>query len=172
MSSVAERVQSVTIQQPSIEVLTDFIFSEAALLDEAKWDEWLDLFTPEGTYWVPLSPDQPDPHEHVSLFYEDRILMEMRVKRLLHPRSFSLEPPLRTSRLVGNVRLKSVDLASRSCIVGSAFHLLEARGDEQRMTGGFYTHHLSYAGPALKIVQKRVDMINAQAPHEALQVFI
>jgi benzoate/toluate 1,2-dioxygenase beta subunit len=172
MSSVAERVQTMTAQPPSLDVLTDFVFAEAALLDEAKWNEWLDLFAPEGKYWVPLSPDQPDPHEHVSLFYEDRILMEMRIKRLLHPRSFSLEPPLRTSRLVGNLRLKSVDHNARSCIVGSAFHLLEARGDEQRMIGGFYTHHLSYAGPKLKILQKRVDMINAQAPHEALQVFI
>ena len=169
MSGLAERLATHIV--PSRQALEDFLFSEAALLDEQRWGEWLALFAKDGKYWVPLSLGQPDPDEHVSLFYEDLVLMKMRVKRLLHPRSFSLEPPLRTCHILGNIRLKDMD-DSGICVVQSAFHMLESRGDEQRITGGFYTHHLAYDAGAFKILLKRVDIINAEAAHEALQVFI
>src|SRR4029077_19625082 len=66
-----------------------FLIHEARLLDEAKFDDWLALFTPAAWYWVPSEPDQPDPHETVSLIYDDRRLLETRVRRLARPRQYS-----------------------------------------------------------------------------------
>jgi len=78
-----------------------FLIHEARLLDEGKFDGWLTLFTPDAWYWVPSEPDQPDPHETVSLIYDDRRLLETRVRRLASPRMYSQEPRSRTSRIVG-----------------------------------------------------------------------
>ena len=80
---------------------TLFLEHEARLLDEAKFDDWLALFTADAWYWVPSEPDQADPHETVSLIYDDRRLLETRVRRLASPRMYSQEPRSRTSRMVG-----------------------------------------------------------------------
>src|ERR1700683_2582166 len=59
---------------------------EARLLDEGKFDDWLALFTLDGWYWVPSEPDQADPFETVSLIYDDRRLLETRVRGVARPR--------------------------------------------------------------------------------------
>src|SRR4051812_36295155 len=63
-----------------------FLEHEARLLDEAKFDDWLKLFTADAWYWVPSEPNQNNPHDTVSLIYDDRRLLETRVRRLASPR--------------------------------------------------------------------------------------
>ena len=88
---------------------------EARLLDEAKFDEWLALFTEDGWYWVPSEPGQASPHDTVSLIYDDRRLLETRVRRLASPRIYSQEPRSRTSRIVANVTIEDAEGAPRPC---------------------------------------------------------
>ena len=73
-----------------------FLMHEARLLDEAKFDDWLALFTADAWYWVPSEPNQDNPHDTVSLMYDDRRLLETRVRRLASPRMYSQEPRSRT----------------------------------------------------------------------------
>ena len=47
------------------------------------------------------SPARTIPHDTVSLMYDDRRLLETRVRRLASPRIYSQEPRSRTSRMVG-----------------------------------------------------------------------
>ena len=147
-----------------------FLHHEADLLDEQRFEDWLDLFTPDGTYWVPASPDQPDPVDHVSLFYEDRSLMRMRILRLRHPQAHALAIPIRTSRIVGNVMHAGAD--GDALIARSRFQLVEAQGERQRLFAGGYTHRLLRDAASFKIRQKRVDLVNCDALHEAIQIFI
>src|SRR6478672_6282210 len=88
---------------------TLFLEREARLLDEEKFDEWLALFTADAWYWVPSEPGQADPHHTVSLIYDDRRLLETRVRRLASPRMYSQEPRSRTSRIVGNVTIEDAE---------------------------------------------------------------
>src|SRR5688572_8959212 len=76
-----------------------FLVHEAALLDEARFDDWLDLFTEDARYWVPSEPNQASPYDTVSLIYDDRRLLETRVRRLASPQIYSQEPRSRTSRI-------------------------------------------------------------------------
>src|SRR5215471_13277901 len=92
-----------------------FLLHEARLLDEGKFDAWLALFTPDATYWVPSEPDQDNPHDTVSLIYDDRLLLETRVRRLASPRIYSQEPRSRTTRLVGNVSIE--EAGNKACTV-------------------------------------------------------
>src|SRR5262249_8255668 len=75
-----------------------FLLHEARLLDEGKFDDWLALFTLDGWYWVPSEPDQDNPHDTVSLIYDDRRLLETRVRRLASPRLYSPAPRPRPRR--------------------------------------------------------------------------
>lgn len=150
--------------------IADFLLHEAALLDDGRYEAWLDLFTPDGTYWVPAAPDQPDPLDHVSLFYEDRTLMRMRILRLRHPQAHALAIPIRTSRIVGGVLPPVRD--GDALVVRSRFQLVEVQGERQRLFAGATTHRLVRAGEGYKIRQKRVDLLTCDGEHEAIQIFL
>ena len=87
----------------------DFLVQEARLLDEQKFDEWSALFVENGEYWVPVTPDQPDPLNHISLMYETDLLRAVRIKRFSHPNAFSLQPMPRSSHIVTNVLVDDRD---------------------------------------------------------------
>jgi 3-phenylpropionate/cinnamic acid dioxygenase small subunit len=143
-----------------------FLLHEARLLDEGKFDEWLALFTPEAWYWVPSEPDQADPAETVSLIYDDRRLLETRVRRLASPRMYSQEPRSRTSRIVGNVTVEDADRTS--CTVRSKFMMIEYRREQQRLFGGTALHRLVLTGSRIMIAWKRVNLVNCDAPMDGI----
>ena len=65
----------------SNEVIRDveqLLYLEASLLDRPDLDRWIELYTEDGTYWMPTIEDQEDPLNHISLFYDDRVMMEVR----------------------------------------------------------------------------------------------
>ena len=90
-----------------------FLIHEARLLDERRFRDWMELFTEDGTYWVPAVPDQESPFDQASLFYDDRELMRTRVERLEHPRIHVQTPPSRTAHLIGNTLIEQADEAKR-----------------------------------------------------------
>ena len=148
----------------------DFIIHEARLLDERRFRDWMALFADDGTYWVPAVPDQASPFDQASLFYDDRELMKTRVERLEHPRIHVQTPPSRTAHLVGNVVVEEADSANGEFVVGSTLIMVEYRDDAQRIFAGRQRHRLRRHGDELRIVQKRVDLINCDSAFEAMAV--
>jgi len=59
-----------------------FLYLEAALLDDKSWQDWLALYTEDCFYWIPSMTGQADPINTVSLFAENRMMMEMRIIRV------------------------------------------------------------------------------------------
>src|SRR5215831_12291409 len=147
-----------------------FLLHEARLLDEGKFDDWLALFTPDAWYWVPSEPDQDNPHDTVSLIYDDRRLLETRVRRLSSPRIYSQEPRSRTSRIVANVTIEETAPDGQACTVRSKFQLLEYRRNAQTPYAGTSFHRLVRAGDEVRIAWKRVDLVNCDAALEGLLV--
>lgn len=146
----------------------DFLIHEARLLDDARFDEWLALFTPQAHYWVPSEPDQQSALDTISLMYDDRRLLETRVRRLSSPRIYSQEPRSRTSRIVTNVSIENADASSTE--VRSKFMIVEYRREEQRIFAGTYKHMLVTTGGDTRIALKRVDLVNCDAPMDGLVV--
>jgi 3-phenylpropionate/cinnamic acid dioxygenase small subunit len=154
----------------SVAECEQFLIHEARLLDEARFDEWLALFTEDAWYWVPSQPNQGNPRDTISLIYDDRRLLETRVRRLASPRIYSQEPRSRTSRMIGNVTMEEAEAGGRVCTVRSKFQILEYRREEQRTFGGTAYHRLVVAANGTRIAWKRVDLVNCDAPHEGLVV--
>ena len=150
--------------------LEDFLIHEAALLDARRFREWMALFAEDGTYWVPAVPNQQNPVDQASLFYDDRDLMKTRVDRLEHPRIHVQTPPSRTAHLVGNTVVEQADNAKGEYLVGSTFIMVEYRDDQQRVFAGRQRHRLRRDGASFLIVQKRVDLINCDGAFEAMAV--
>jgi benzoate/toluate 1,2-dioxygenase beta subunit len=146
-----------------------FLVHEARLLDEGYFDDWLALFTEDARYWVPIQANQTDPFETVSLMYDDRRLLETRVRRLSDPRIYSQEPRSRTSRTVTNVTIEPNSEAP-GVTVRSKFVLVEYRREDQRLFAGTYFHRLVGEGNAMRIAMKKVELVNCDAPLDGLVV--
>ena len=54
---MSNRTDLVTSTDTQREV-EQLLYHQAEVLDERRWEEWLDLFTEDGIYWMPASPDQ------------------------------------------------------------------------------------------------------------------
>ena len=145
-----------------------FLLHEARLLDDGKFDDWLALFTRDAWYWVPSEPDQADPIETVSLIYDDRRLLETRVRRLASPRMYSQEPRSRTSRIIGNVSLE--ETGNGFCTARSKFVMVEYRREQQRLFAGTALHRLVLSGGRIMIAWKRVNLVNCDAPLDGITV--
>lgn len=148
-------------------LLGDFVIRECELLDRQDYQAWLDLFMPDGIYWVPLSEDQPDPLDHVSIFYENVPLLRMRIGRTVHPHAHGMEEPIRTSRMIANLAFE--ERPDSRAQVTARFSLAEWRKAKSRQFHGKYTWLLDLAGP-VRIASKRVDVINSQDPLESIQI--
>ena len=159
------------LNRPALPVLEQFLFHEARLLDEQRWDEWSALFTEDGTYWVPATPGQPDPLNHVSLIYENKLLREVRIRRYSHPNAFSLQPTPRSVHLVSNVMLDHFDQETGEVTVNSRFVMIEYRRDVQMVYGGAYTHTLMPSDDSFRIKQKKVELLNCDAALENIQIY-
>lgn len=155
-----------------IRKVEQFLYHEARLLDDARFDEWLALFTDSAWYWVPTSPDQENPLETVSIIYDDRRLLETRVRRLGNPNIHAQSPPSRTSRIVGNIVITSSETAMDDVdvTVSSRFQMTEFRRDTQRQFAGALTHGLVVAESDFLIAWKRVDLVNCDGMMEGITV--
>jgi 3-phenylpropionate/cinnamic acid dioxygenase small subunit len=143
-----------------------FLLHEARLLDEARFDDWLALFTADAWYWVPSEPGQDNPHDTVSLIYDDRRLLETRVRRLASPRMYSQEPRSRCSRIVANPTIEEAEAAAVT--VRSKFLMIEYRREQQRLFAGTAWHRLVQVDGAIRIAWKRVELVNCDAPMDGL----
>ncbi len=153
-----------------LHTVSAFLFHEARLLDQRRWHDWLDLFAEGGMYWAPLTHDQTDPINHVSLYYEDALLREVRARRLEEKRAWSQQPVTQAARIIGNIHLLAD--TEGDIVAVSTFHLLEWRRSGNRMLGGHYTHRLRPAAGGLRIVLKRIDLIDCEAAQETLETFL
>jgi benzoate/toluate 1,2-dioxygenase beta subunit len=117
---------------------------------------------------VPSQPDQQSPHDTVSLMYDDRRLLETRVRRLASPRIYSQEPRSRTSRIVANVTIEAS--GAQFVATRSKFMMIEFRRNEQRLFGGTCFHRLMLQDGTLRIRLKRVELVNCDAPLDGLVV--
>ena len=139
-----------------------FLFTEARLLDERRFEEWMALFADDGIYWIPARPDQMDPLGEVSIVYEDCQLLDVRVRRLRHPANYADQPEVRARRVIGNIMIERAE--DSVVIVRSNFTASDLQGEVQRVFVGEYIHTLRPAGDDYKIIQKRVNLLNCDAP--------
>ena len=148
---------SVELQR-EVEVL---LYTQAALLDAKRWQDWIDLFDGTGIYWMPVTPEQTDWEAEPSIFAEDRMLMAIRMGRLQHPNAWSQAPMWGTNHLVANVVIEAA--TGDEVEVYSRFQVMELRRDQVRHFGGSYRHRLVRSDAGWRIRLQRVDLMNGQA---------
>ncbi len=148
-----------------------FLYRQAELLDTRQWQAWIELFADDGVYWMPPEPSHQTWDGMPAIFAEDKNLMSVRMKRVLHPDAWSQRPLWGTNHIVSNVQI--LKDSKDELQVRSRFHMMELRRDDVRHFAGSYLHHLVKAKDGYRIKLQRVDMTNAQAAYDyVLQVWV
>jgi p-cumate 2,3-dioxygenase beta subunit len=134
----------------------DFLYHEAALLDEWKLKEWEALLTDDATYYVPPN-DQLDSDHRNTLFLvaDDRERIRQRIIRINDPNCHAEYPRSRTRRMISNVRILGVD--GELVMVAANFVCYRYRRYERiREYVGAYRHILRRSGDSFRIKERRV----------------
>jgi 3-phenylpropionate/cinnamic acid dioxygenase small subunit len=152
--------------------LIDFVVREARMLDAKRFDEWNTLFTDDAFYWVPLTPDQPDGLNHTSHMYEDKLLRTVRIERLKSPRAFSQQPQSRGHHLLQMPTVEAFDPQANRYVLRTEFHYTESQGDNVNFLVGHMLHELTVQDGALRMANKRVNLLNPDAALPPTQLFI
>jgi benzoate/toluate 1,2-dioxygenase beta subunit len=145
-----------------------FLYHEARLLDTQQLEAWLELFTHDATYWVPLERGQKDPIGTSSLIHDDRTLLGLRVAQARHPRAHARLPLARTVHQVGNIMVLDHDDAH--ICVHSTLQLIEWRNERQRLWGALVEHRLRPENGGFKIARKRIDLVNSEGELDGIAI--
>jgi 3-phenylpropionate/cinnamic acid dioxygenase small subunit len=157
-------MSTMTLEEPTVSdaeqrEVTEFIYREARLADEARYADWEALWTDDAVYWVPRAEGH-DPNTHVSHIYDNRTRLATRVRQLATGYRYSQEPASPMRRLLSNVEIARTDDGYE---VGSNFMLTEIVAQSthaMRVWAGRSTHRLRRVDGALRVASKKVVLVN------------
>ena len=152
------------------EDLIDFVYDEVRMLDFGHYDDWLNLWTKDGMYWMPLDYKQEDPIHETSLMWEDQFMLRLRIERLAGARTFSQKPKTRCHHVIQRPYVDKIDNEAGEYLVTTQMHYVETRLDDQILLALTATHDLVRDAEKLLIRQKRVDILNCDAAFGNIQL--
>lgn len=136
-----------------------FIWQEADMLDHGDFVEWLDLWTENATYIIPIDPLETDFENTLNYAYDDQHMRQLRVTRLTSGESISTTPRARTVRSQSRFRLLSDE--GGVVTVRCAQNLREFRKDVLKQYTADVTFELVRSGDSFKIQRKLIQLINS-----------
>jgi 3-phenylpropionate/cinnamic acid dioxygenase small subunit len=95
-----------------------FLYQEAALMDERRYEEWVELMAEDIHYFMPIREnvkfgqwdrESSDPDSEISWFDEGKDMLEGRVRQLMTGVHWAEEPVSRIRHLISNVRVVGVN---------------------------------------------------------------
>jgi benzoate/toluate 1,2-dioxygenase beta subunit len=156
------------MQNSPIAEIHHLLFKEARLLDEHRFEEWLNLYSSDCTYWVPLELNQQDALNTSSILYDDKTLMEIRIRQYAHARAHARNPLSRTVHAISNIQVESSNDSSYK--VFSNLIVGEYRKEIQRSWFASVEHVLKLQDQALKIHSKRINLINSESELDGITI--
>jgi len=149
-----------TEQRATLEDVTQFIYREARLQDEHQYDEWESLWTDDGVYWVPANGDGGDPEQVMSIIYDNRSRIALRIRQYHTGKRFSQTPQSRLRRLISNIEVMEDDGSELS--VGSNVLIFENQTRGDVLWAARTEYRLRRVDGALRMVRKKVNLVNNQ----------
>ncbi len=145
-------------QRMVLDDVTQFIYREARLQDEHQYDAWESLWTDDGVYWVPANGDDIDPEQMMSIIYDNRSRIALRIRQYHTGKRFAQTPQSRLRRVVSNVEIVADD--GREIVAAANAMLFESqiRGDVIWASRNEYL--LRRADDGLRMVRKKVMLVN------------
>lgn len=143
--------------------IEQFLYAEAAMIDAREYRAWLDLWTDDCSYWMPIRRTvtlsdidrEFTKRGDMSFYDDDKNALSMRVAKMESGSSWSEDPPSRTRHVVANVRITAI--AGNETTVEVAFILYRSRlNTEESMWVGRRVDRLRRIGDELKLCGREI----------------
>lgn len=141
-----------------LDEVTQFIYREARLQDDHEYDAWETLWTDDGIYWIPANGEGTDPENEMSIVYDNRSRIALRIKQFHTGKRFSQTPRSRLRRIVSNVEILEQDDTQIRVTANAMVFESQTRGDTIWASRNEYT--LRREGDVLRMAQKKVILVN------------
>ena len=159
-----------------IREVEQFLYREARLLDERRLHEWVELFTEDVRYWMPMRSnrypaeskaigrlDQAQtaeveraPEEELAILDETQATLRARIARLDTGMAWAEDPPSRTRHIISNIEVEEGDTASEFKVY-SNYLVYRTRGEiEQDFYIGRREDVLRRVDGAWKIARRKI----------------
>ncbi|HMN78977.1 MAG TPA: aromatic-ring-hydroxylating dioxygenase subunit beta [Burkholderiaceae bacterium] len=157
-----------------------FLYQEAALLDERRFDEWLKLFHPDVHYLMPNRFTQTPRDargsnwgkEGFALFDDDLASLASRVKRLATGNAWAEEPPSRTRHMVFNIRIAQRDAETIEVSLNFAIYRSRRERDEDVFFGAREDRLKPIEGTdGFTILSRTIHLDQTVLTHHNLSIF-
>ncbi|PMX27457.1 MULTISPECIES: aromatic-ring-hydroxylating dioxygenase subunit beta [unclassified Pseudomonas] len=138
--------------------ITQFLSREARLQDTHAYDDWEALWTDDGVYWVPANGDDIDPETQMSIIFDNRSRIALRIKQFHTGKRHTQSPRSRLGRVLSNVEIlgqteREVRVAANAMVFES-----NLRGDTVWCTRNEYV--LRQEDDGLRMARKKVVLVN------------
>jgi 3-phenylpropionate/cinnamic acid dioxygenase small subunit len=141
-----------------LDKVAQFIYREARLQDDHEYDAWEALWTDDGTYWIPANGEGIDPDNEMSIVYDNRSRIALRVKQFHTGKRFSQTPRSRLRRIVSNIEILGSDDSGILVTANAMVFESNKRGDTIWASRNEYK--LRREGEGLRMAAKKVILVN------------
>ncbi len=138
--------------------VSQFIYTEARLQDEHQYDEWEALWADDGVYWVPANGADIDPEKEMSIIYDNRSRIALRVRQLHTGRRYAQEPASSLRRTISNIEISVLDNGEIEASANALIFESNLRGEFVWAARNIY--RLRREGASFKIAKKTVILAN------------
>jgi 3-phenylpropionate/cinnamic acid dioxygenase small subunit len=142
--------------------VSQFLYREARLQDTHDYDAWEALWTDDGIYWVPANGTDTDPERQMSLIYDNRSRIALRIRQLKTGRRHSQTPPSQLARIIANV--ERLDHAGADIAIACTMQIFETNLRGDTLWAARCEYRLRPEAAAFRLAYKKVVLVNNNKP--------
>ncbi len=147
--------------QTDLALLADvqqFLYREARLQDTHAYDEWETLWTDDAIYWIPANGADIDPEEQMSIIYDNRSRIGLRIKQFHTGQRHTQMPQSDLGRVVSNVEILGDDGSEIRVASNAMIYESNLRGETVWATRNEFV--LRRTDEGLRMARKKVVLVN------------
>ncbi len=159
-----------SLDRELLKEVEQFVYREARLQDEHRYDDWEALWTDDGIYWIPANGDDIDPDQEMSIVYDNRSRISLRIKQFHTGKRHAQAPPSRLRRVVSNIEILEQDDTEIHVIANAMVFESNVRADT--VWAAQYDYLLRRTADGLRMARKKVMLVNNDKPLYTLAFLI
>lgn len=159
--------------------IQQFLYREARLLDEQRYDDWFEMMTDDFTYWVPVPQsryrrDKKPTYEPGRMAHFDDTLAELKLRasRWKEKTAWSEDPPTRNIHYITNIEIEPAERAEDWLVRSVAISLRNRNEDEENWLGGRREDLIRQTPAGLKLVRRWVFLTQTVLLSKNFNTFI
>lgn len=177
--SAKQQLKEVPVDRDTLHKVEQFLYREARLLDNERWDDWLALMAEDIHYWMPTMENRRRADKNGAYavdrgaLYNDNLLdLTRRITRFKQPTAWAEDPATRHAHVVSGVEVYQGEKADE-LIVHSSFVNYRSRVEKDNdLLVGRREDVLRADGESFKLARRKIVITQSVLMAKNLNTFL